>query len=89
VGATYGDEELGAVGVLAGVGHGEEERAVVLEGKVLVGELLTVDGLATSSLLSLAPCVIPQWPAVLTFWRVKSPPWSMKRGMTRWKGEPA
>lgn len=34
----------------AGVGHGEEEGLVVGELEVLVGELLTVDGLATSAL---------------------------------------
>jgi hypothetical protein len=41
-----GDEELGAVGVGSSVGHGEEAGGGVLEGEVLVGELLTVDGLA-------------------------------------------
>lgn len=44
-----GDEELGAVGVLAGVGHGQQERAVVLELEVLVGELLSVDALAAGA----------------------------------------
>ena len=34
----------------AGVGHGEEEWLVVGELEVLVGELLTVDGLATGAL---------------------------------------
>ena len=34
----------------AGVGHGEEERLAVFEREVLVGELLTVDGLSTSAL---------------------------------------
>lgn len=38
-----GDEELGAVGVLSGVGHGEEALLGVLELEVLVGELLTID----------------------------------------------
>ena len=46
-----GDEELGAVGVLSGVGHGEEEGAVVLQLEVLVGELGTVDALTTCTLL--------------------------------------
>ena len=40
-----GDEKLGAVGVLAGVGHGQQVWLVVLERKVLVGKLLAVDGL--------------------------------------------
>merc|ERR1712027_300873 len=38
-----GDEELASVGVLAGVGHGEPARAVVVQLEVLVGELLAVD----------------------------------------------
>lgn len=38
------------VRVGASVGHGEHERLVVAELEVLVGELLTVDGLATSAL---------------------------------------
>jgi hypothetical protein len=38
-----GDEELRAVGVLAGVGHGQETWLGVLELEVLVLELLTVD----------------------------------------------
>lgn len=46
-----GDEELGTVGVGAGVGHGQEEWAAVLALEVLVGELLAVDGLAASTLL--------------------------------------
>ena len=34
----------------AGVGHGQEERLVVGELEVLIGELLAVDGLATGAL---------------------------------------
>jgi len=44
-----GDEELRAVGVRSSVGHGQKERLVVGELEVLVGELLTVDGLATGA----------------------------------------
>jgi len=40
------EEELRAVGVGAGVGHGEDSLAGVLEREVLVGELLAVDALA-------------------------------------------
>jgi hypothetical protein len=43
-----GDEELRAVGVLSGVGHGEETLLGVLELEVLVGELLAVDCTATN-----------------------------------------
>jgi hypothetical protein len=46
-----GDEELGAVGVGAGVGHAEKEGLGVLELEVLVRELLAVDGLAAGALL--------------------------------------
>lgn len=49
-GLNGGDEELGTVGVGAGVGHGKKTGAVVLLLEVLVGELLAVDGLATSAL---------------------------------------
>ena len=44
-----GDEELRPIGVLAGVGHGEETLLRVLELEVLVGELLAIDRLATSA----------------------------------------
>ena len=43
------DEELTAVGARACVGHGQQERLVVLELEVLVLELLAVDGLAPRS----------------------------------------
>jgi hypothetical protein len=51
-GDNGGDEELRAVGVGAGVGHGEEEGAFVGELEVLVGELFAVDGLAAGALCS-------------------------------------
>ena len=44
-----GDEKLRAVGVLAGVGHGQETWAGVFELEVLVLELLAVDGLAAGA----------------------------------------
>lgn len=40
----------GCLRVGASVGHGEETRLGVLADEVLIGELLTVDGLATSAL---------------------------------------
>jgi hypothetical protein len=46
---TY-NEELGAIGVGAGVGHGEEEGTVVGKLEVLIGELVAVDGLAAGAL---------------------------------------
>jgi len=52
-----GDEELGAVGVGPGVGHGEEEGLVVGELEVLVCELLAVDGFPTRALLRSAELV--------------------------------
>lgn len=45
------DEELGPVGVWSGVGHGQGAGAVVLQGEVLVGELVAVDGLSTGSIV--------------------------------------
>jgi len=55
-------EELGAVGARAGVGHGEDAWAGVLEGEVLVSELGAVDRLATRAvargeIAALAHCV--------------------------------
>ena len=41
-----GNEELGAVGVGPGVGHGEQPRAPVLHQEVLIIELGTIDALA-------------------------------------------
>ena len=48
-GDNGGDEELGAVGVGASVGHGQKTRAGVLVDEVLIGELLTVDGATTGT----------------------------------------
>ena len=42
-------EELGPVGVGAGVGHGKDARAGVLQLEVLILELHSVDGLAASA----------------------------------------
>ena len=39
-----------------GIGHGEKSWLGVLAGEVLIGELLTVDGLATSALCQ---CKLP------------------------------
>ena len=47
-----GDEELRAVGVLASVRHREHVGSGVLLDKVLIGELLAVDGLATSAVVA-------------------------------------
>lgn len=38
-----GEEKLGAVGILASVGHGEPPRAVVRQLEVLVSKLVAVD----------------------------------------------
>ena len=46
------DEELGAVGVGSSVGHGQPAGAVMLELKVLIGELLAVDGAAAGAVAS-------------------------------------
>lgn len=51
-GGNGGDEELGTVGVWTSVGHGQQTWSVVLLDKVLVLELLTVDGLTASTVTS-------------------------------------
>jgi len=48
-GLDSGNEELRAVGVGAGIGHGEKTGAGVLLIEVLIGKLLAVDGLATGA----------------------------------------
>lgn len=45
------DEELGAVGVGTGVGHGQDSGAGVLQREVLILELGAVDGLASSAVV--------------------------------------
>ena len=45
------EEELAPVGVGAGVGHGEDSGPGVLQGEVLVRELVAEDGLASSSVV--------------------------------------
>jgi len=44
-----GDEELGAIGVGTSIGHGQQARLGVGLLEVLIGEFLTVDGLAAST----------------------------------------
>jgi uncharacterized membrane protein len=51
VGVSSTDEELGSIGVGASVGHGQTAHARVLQGKVLVGKLVAVDGLAPGSIV--------------------------------------
>ena len=53
VGLDGGYEELGPVGVGAGVGHGEEAGGAVLHQEVLIVEFRSVDGLAASPIESL------------------------------------
>jgi hypothetical protein len=50
-GNNGGDEELGSVGVGSSVGHGEQEGLVVPQLEVLVGELVSVDGLSTGTVV--------------------------------------
>lgn len=47
-----GDKELGAISVGSSVGRGQKSGARVLDLEVLIGELLSVDGLATSAVVA-------------------------------------
>lgn len=49
-GHDSGDEKLGAIGVGASIGHGEEVRLVVGELEVFIGKLLPIYRFATGSL---------------------------------------
>ena len=51
-GRDEAEEELRAVRVGASVGHGEDASASVPHGEVLIVELATVDGLATTAITS-------------------------------------
>ena len=51
-GLDSGEEKLGAVGVLASVGHREPASAVVLELEVLVSEFFSVDRFSACSISS-------------------------------------
>lgn len=48
-----GDEELGSVGVRAGVGHRHDSGASVSQDEVLILELVAVDGLSTGAIVVL------------------------------------
>jgi len=50
------DEELGAVRVGSGVGHGQDARTRVLQDEILIIKLLPVDGLASSAVMA---CEVP------------------------------
>ena len=52
LGLGSAQEELGAVGVRAGVGHRQDSRSGVLQGEVLVLELVAIDGLASGAVSS-------------------------------------
>lgn len=45
-------EELGTIGVGSSIGHGQNARASVTEGEVLIGELWAIDGLPTCAVAS-------------------------------------
>jgi hypothetical protein len=45
-----GDEELRAIGILAGIGHRQKTRFRVLELEVLICEFVAIDRLSASSI---------------------------------------
>ena len=52
LGLSGTEEKLGAVGVGASVSHGKNSRSSVLQGEVLIFELVAIDGLSTSTVSS-------------------------------------
>ena len=46
-----GNEELRSIGVRTGIGHRQDTRAGVLEVKVLIGKLFTIDGTASGTVV--------------------------------------
>ena len=86
-GDDSGHEKLRAVGSGASVGHGQQTGAVVLQLEVLIGKLLSVDGLSSGTVTLEKQAMVrkqirPQMNnSLLTL--VKSPPWSIKSGMMR------
>ena len=51
LGLGSAEEELASIGVGASIGHGENPRPRVLQGEVLIRELVTIDGPAASSVV--------------------------------------
>lgn len=74
-----GDKELGAVGVLPRVGHGEEERLGVIHREGLVLEFFAVDGLSACSKAQVT-CIRKTLNPPVPLPAVKSPPWHMNLG---------
>jgi len=70
VGFDSADKELGAIGILASVSHGEDTGASVAELEVLILEAVTIDRLATSAVWLVKS---PPWimNALMTRWKVE------------------
>ena len=49
LGLGSAEEELASIGVGASIGHGENSRSSVLQGEVLILELVAIDRLASST----------------------------------------
>ena len=66
------NEELRAVGVLAGVGHGEQAGGAVLHQEVLIIELGTIDALTTSSIKVVKVTTLSVNVIILTVSKIKA-----------------
>ena len=77
-------EELGAVGVWAGVGHGQNAWAGVLQSEVLICKLGTIDGLAASAISGCEVTTLPSKNLAHdgTWWRMNRHRWG-KNGSLR------
>ena len=81
------DEELTSVSVRSSIGHTQDSGSGVLLLEVFVREFLTIDAFTWKSGISYMSLNVMLSPPV-PFPRVKSPPWSMKLGITRWNLDP-
>lgn len=79
---------VGNLRVWSGVGHGQEEWAVVLELEVLIGELLAIDGTSTGTVMTGEISSLQPKNVLIVIQRLMVDGTDMKDGITLWKMVP-